>query len=669
MPDALATLRAALAAAWQPPPRLSVSEVAERHLWLSSEYSAAAGFARFDRYPYLREPIDRLGTDDPCRVVVFRGPIQGGKTIIGQAWLTDIITAHPGPTLWVTDTDGKAEIFSKKRLALMIRDAPGLRPLVADAKSRTSGNTLHFKTFPGGDIKLVGAQASTGLTSDTCRYAVIDEADDHRANLSSAGSSISLAMGRQTTYGDLAKTLIVSSPKVKGDSEIDSWHDRGNRCVFEVPCPECGVYQELRWRDEETKEYRLRWPAGRPDLARYVCPHCSAELENADKNRMLPHGRWVATHDGDPTIASYSLNALYLPVGSYSWPDMARQWDSATTRLKAGDTEEHRSFCNTRLAESYETPGDTLDPHALGRRVEDSWGEDAIPDGVRVVTTGTDVQDDRLETMVVGWGLGWEVWLLDYHVILRDPRDAECWRRHDELLRRRYTTEDGRTIPVGVACVDRGHLSQQVLEYTSRRRGVHAVKGVEGTPRDAVWDKRVRRGDRNKNKTAVYFAIRVVPAKDTLAAMLRTTAPGPRYVHIPRRLLDEHPDILDQLTSERRTSVRDRKNRRQVGWVKAVEGRPNEAWDCFVYCLAGAHSLTLGGLRLEAPPEEPGVEPGVHHSATEAPKVSNVAESQAEKQAPAPRSSQSEAKPLTRRQRMSQHETRPGRQDPRRWFG
>ena len=666
MSDALTSLRAALAAAWLPPPRLSVSEVAERHLWLSSEYSAEAGYIRFDRYPYLREPLDRLGTDDPCRVVVFRGPIQGGKTIIGQAWLTDIITAHPGPTLWVTDTDGKAEIFSKKRLALMIRDAPGLRSLVADAKSRTSGNTLHYKTWPGGDIKMVGAQTSTGLTSDTCRYAVIDEADDHRANLSAAGSSVALAMGRQTTYGELAKTLIVSSPKVKGDSEIDAWHDRGNRCVFEVPCPRCGEYQTLRWRDEETKEYRLRWPTGRPDLARYICERCGAELENADKNTMLPLGRWVATQDGDPTIASYALNALYLPVGSYSWPDMARQWDSATKRLKAGDTEEHRTFFNTRLAESYETPGDTLDPHALGRRVEPSWPGETAPEAVRIITTGTDVQDDRLETLVVGWGLGWEAWLLDYHVILRDPRDAECWRRHDEILRHRYTTPDGRTLPVGVACVDRGHLSQQVLEYTARRRGVHAVKGVDGTPRDAVWDKRIRKADRNKARAATYYAVRVVPAKDTLAAMLRVTAPGPRYVHIPQRLIDEHPDILDQLTSERRTSVRDRKGRRQIGWVKAVEGRRNEAWDCFVYALAGAHSLSLGGLRLEAPPEAAVSEQDARPKPEKIPKP---AEPQPEKQTPkAPVVAERDER-LTRKRRASHSETRPGRRDPRRWFG
>jgi phage terminase large subunit GpA-like protein len=670
MPDQLAQLRRALADAWQPPPRLSVSEVAERTLHLSSEYSAVAGTVRFDSHPYLREIIDRLHPDDPCRAVVFRGPIQAGKTIVGQAWLCDIITAHPGPTLWVTDTAEKAEVFSKKRLDLMVRDSPVLTELVADPKGRNASNTLKFKTFPGGDIKLVGAQSVTGLTSDTCRYAIIDEADDHRANVGGAGSSIVLAMNRQTTYGDQAKTLIVSSPKVKGDSEIDTWHDRGDRRVFEVPCPECGEYQPLEWRDPETGEYRLQWPKGQPELARYICRHCGCALMDADKNRMLPHGRWEPTTDeGDVTVTSYSLNALYLPVGSYSWPDMARQWESATTRLKAGDSEEHRTFCNTRLGESYQVPGDTLDTHALARRVEPAWSDDAIPDGVRVVSMGTDVQDDRLETLFIGWGLGWECWVLGYAVILLDPRDDEALRRHDALLRRKWTTESGRTVSVGVSCIDRGHLSQRVLEYTNRRRGVHAVKGTDGTPRDSIWDKKIRFGGKSRTRSAQWFSVRVVPAKDTIAAMLRVTQPGPRYVHIPTHVVEDHPDLLDMLTAERRVSPRDRKGRAKVAWLPVAAGRRNEALDCFVYALAGAHAMTLGGVSLESRRLPDGVDPGVHQAGQGEPKMANQPESQQEKPHSPATESQSETRNLTRRRRLSQAETRPGRSDPKRWFG
>jgi phage terminase large subunit GpA-like protein len=604
MPPAFdARITEAIRRAWAPPPALSVSQLAERHLILSPEYSKIRGPLDLDLYPYLREILDRLHPDDPIRTVAFRGHIQGGKTVVAMGWLSAIIAAFPAPTLWVTDTESKAELFSKKRFDLMVRDSPTLHERVADHKSRNKDNTLLRKTFAGGDLDIVGAQSASRLTSNTYRWVVLDEVDDHRENVSHAGSSIALAMGRTTTYGDLAKTLIVSSPKVKGASEIDTWHDRGDRRVYRVPCVRCGELQPLEFRspaDGGGYEYRLVWDKGDPSSVHYVCRYCGGTFVETDKPRILPAGEWTATTTAiDPTVTSYGLNCLYLPLGGYGWADLARQWESAMARLRAGDPDEHRTVINTRLAESYETPGDTLDAHALSRLVEPDWGE-RIPAGVRVITCGTDVQDDRIETITIGWGNGWEVWILDYNVILSDPRMADAWARHDDLTRREYLTADGRRLRPAATCVDSGFLPQRVLEYTQdrRRRGVYAVKGMD--LRGAIWDKKIRK-TRTKTKQGIFYAVRTVSAKDDLAAALRVTEPGPRYVHIPDRVLKLHPDFLRQLASERRVKTRDRRGRDQISWEKVTAHARNEAWDAFVYALAAAHSLTMGGLRLDAP--------------------------------------------------------------------
>lgn len=611
--DALAAMRLAVLDAWTPRPTLSVSEIASEYLYLSAEYSKGGGRLDLAARPFLREPMDRLGPEDPVQVVVFMGPIQGGKTVIGQAMLTAIICAWPGPTLWVTDTETKADLFSRKRFDLMVRDSPRLGELVADPKSRNKNNTVRRKVFKGGDVEFVGAQSASGLTSNTFKNVVVDEADDHKANVSYAGSSIALAMGRQTDYGDLAKTLIVSSPKNKGDSEIEAWHDRGDQREYRVPCPKCGEYQALRFRDRDEKtgalRYNLVWPPGHPDEARYVCPHCESAIANEDKNWMLPRGKWVATRPDlgeGGTITSYRLNALYLPVGSYSWSAMARQWESAIDRMKAGDHDELRSFVNTRLAETYEIPGDTMDPHVLRNLVEPDWPEDEIPAGVREITIGTDVQKHtRLESMVIGWGSGWEAWMLDYHVIRGDPSGDDVWRQHDEIAARVYYTEDGRRLRAKQINVDRGDQAQRVLEYTGPRfrKGIYAVKGIDGTPKDAIWDKTIRWHERAKRRVASYFVVRTVPAKDEVKRMLGVMDPGPFHLHIPERIILENPDLLNQLCAERRITKRDSKGQSQVGWVKIVEGRPNEALDTLVYNIAAAHCLAMGGSRfyLEAP--------------------------------------------------------------------
>ncbi|EGI00075.1 terminase, large subunit, partial [Pseudomonas amygdali pv. lachrymans str. M302278] len=49
-----------------------------------------------------------------------------------------------------------------------------------------------------------------------------------------------------------------------------------------------------------------------------------------------------------------------------------------------------------------------------------------------------DVQANRLEMMVVGWGEGMERWIVDFQVIMGDPSDDRTWLVLDEKLKERY---------------------------------------------------------------------------------------------------------------------------------------------------------------------------------------------------------------------------------------
>ena len=608
--DALARV---LGAAWIPRPHLHVSEIAERDLVLSREYSKEPGPIRLARTPFLREPMDCLSPDNPALTVVVMKPVQIGGTIVGQAFIASVVGYYPGPMLVVVDTDTKAEEFSKYRLDMMIRDSAYLRSRVAEAKSRNRDNTIKMKSFPGGYLKLVGAQAASGLTSTTFRYVLLDEADDHKANVSYAGSSVSLALGRQTTYDQMRKTLIVSSPKVKGDSEIETWFNRGDRRRYWVPCPRCGEFQVLQWRDPETGAYRLVWPASHPEEARYICAHCGAAWENRDKNTFLPAGQWRAERPdlGEAgTIASFALNALYSPVGMYSWADMARQWERATERVKAGDIEELRSFVNTRLAETFAEPGEQIDPNALANRLDPDW--DRVPAGVLCIVIGVDVQDNRLEAVTLGIGAGWELFVLSYNVILSDPLDQSTWTALDALVLRRWETEDGRTLRAAATCVDSGHRTQAVYDYARTRKkwGVRAIKGVGG-PGKPIWDKAPRKGGKVKY-LGQFFAIGTDTTKDKLHECLKVTLPGPKFLHVPARIPRTYPDWFEQLTAERRVNYRE-KGKEIRGWRPITEGRRNEVLDTMVYALAAAYSVQMGRpgffdprAAVEVPTTDPG---------------------------------------------------------------
>lgn len=607
--DARQRLALALCRTLRPTPHLLVSDIAREHLHLSPEYSKVTGRVNLDLYPYLREPMDRLTPDDPTRTVVFCGPIQGGKTMIGQAFLAAVVTHYPGPMLWVTSHDSKAEDFSKTRLDLMIRDSPLMRRLVADEKSRDKNNTIKLKRFPGGTIKLVGAQSVSGLTSDTIRFVVIDEADDHRENVSGAGSSIALAMGRQTSFGDMAKTLIVSSPKTAGASDVDEWARRGTDRRFEVACPACGTMQVMDPCDSDLKNWRLVWPKGDYSDVHYECsnPDCGAHWHENDKPRLLSSGKWSAPTNPNPdtSIESYRLNFLYLPLGLYSWERFARDWDNAVDRMKAGDMDELRSVINTRMARPFEDRGEGFDPRTISERLEPDWG--AVPDAVQLITMATDVQggesgQSRFETMWVGWGEGGEGWLLDYDVSYGELDQPEIWQRHDELRARTFDMRNGSRVCASVCFIDRGFEAQKVLAHTMRRAKyrTYAIKGVEGTAADAIITAVASRTNLRKVKNAPYYQVRTTAAKDAASAMLRITQPGPKFLHISDRLLAKIPNLLDMLASEQRHKVKGRDGKTRVHWDKKIESAPNEAWDLLCYCLAGRVFCELSGFRFRS---------------------------------------------------------------------
>lgn len=604
MTESVEVLKCAFRSAWKPTPHLAMSELAHRYLKLSSEYSKLTGPPNFDLYPYLVQPLDDLSPDNPARVVVLEAGIQSGKSLIGMGFVVGVITAYPGPVIWVTSHDTKAEEFSKTRLDLMIRDDETIKSLVSPENAKNKNNTIKLKRFPGGTIKLVGAQSVSGLTSDSIKYVVIDEADDHAENVGKAGSSIELAINRQSSFGDTAKTLIVSSPKVAGQSEIDNWRKRGTDRRWLIPCPHCGQFQELQPCDDNLKNWRLVWIKGDYSNVHYTCTECGGSIYDRDKARFMRQGRWSepTNNDADGTIESYWLNFMSLPLGTYSWTDFARQWDAAVDRMKAGDMDPMRTIINTRMARTFEDRGEAIDAHELQGRLEADW--QTVPDGVQLITMATDVQggvNARLETAWIGWGAQEEAWLLDYVVTPGEPSDPETWAAHDQLRQRLFSLDDGRRVPASVCFVDRGFSATEVLQYTLRRsrQRTYAIKGVDGTPSDAIITNLAARANLKKVKNAPYYVVKTCAASDAADAMLRTIQPGSRYLHIPEGLLKKVPNLLDMLTSEQRFKVRGKDGKVRVHWTKKREDLPNEAWDLLKYNIAARIFAVLSGFVFE----------------------------------------------------------------------
>ena len=125
---------------WQPPPRLTVSEWAERHRILSSESSARAGMFRLALAPYQREPMNSV-KDSSVQSITLMWASQTGKTECINNIVAYFICQDPSPILCIQPTLEMADTWSKDRLAPMIRDTPQLNKAVSPTKARDSGNT------------------------------------------------------------------------------------------------------------------------------------------------------------------------------------------------------------------------------------------------------------------------------------------------------------------------------------------------------------------------------------------------------------------------------------------------------------------------------------------------------------------------------------------------
>jgi phage terminase large subunit GpA-like protein len=547
-----------------PPPKLTVSQWADRYRRLSSEASAEPGIWRTDRAPYQRGVMDAVA-DDTVREIWVMKSAQVGWTEILNNVIGYHVAQDQAPMLLVQPTLEMAEAWSKDRLAPMVRDTPALSELIADPRSRDSGNTLLHKKFPGGHLTVAGANSPAGLASRPIRVVLFDEVDRYPASAGTEGDPVSLGKKRTATFWN-RKVLAGSTPTIKGSSRIEAGFESGDQRLYFVPCTHCGEMQRLVWS-------QVRWPDGDPAAAAYVCVACGAELGDADKAEMLRAGEWRATRESRG-IASFHISELYSPWST--WGEMAVAFLEAKKLPETLQT-----WINTSLGETFEERGDGVAAVGLAARRE-PYTAQSLPGGALVLTCGVDVQDDRLEASVWAWGRDEEAWLVEHQVLPGDPGSESLWADLDAFLNRPRSREDGRQMLIEATCVDSGgHFTQQVYGYCARRkaRRIWAVKGAGGFGR-LVFPKRAGRAGKT---SAQLYIVGVDTAKDVLFGRLkRVVEPGAGYVHFPASVDDVY---FDQLTAE--TMVyRVVQGRRMRSFKPKSAGARTEALDCFVYAYA-----------------------------------------------------------------------------------
>jgi phage terminase large subunit GpA-like protein len=610
----------------RPPRRVSVSEAAAEVVRIETP-GGYAGPWDPDLTPYMVEPMDTLKSRSH-EAVVFVSPARTGKTQgLLDGWLSHCVTSDPGDMGLYFSTQTLAHDYRKRRIERMHTHSPRIREKLS---TRAHDTTIEMVIYRNGMIVNLGWPTSSQLAQRDLRYVAMSDYDSFPDDISGEGNPFDLAKKRIQVAMSAGMALVESSPKrpiIAAQWNPDGPHEappvaggilplynRGDRRRWYWQCIDgCGGW----WEAPAIPRFD---PYSDPDeagaTAHVACPSCGHVYRQHDKRRLnASAGRtWVpegCSRDLDgaltgaprrSTIASYWL--LGCAASFQAWSSIVRNCVAAEREMNlSGDETAISATTNTDQGMPYR-------PRALANmrgveyleaRRDSTLERYHVPDGVRVIFATVDVQSNRFEVAIVGYGVGRERWIIDRYSLrktadgeLQDPGAyVEHWNvLVDKVVNATYRLPGGMQMRVRRVAVDSGGRAEKggEVKVTSRayewwrklrRDGlagrVWLIKGERRRSGPAVKKSYPDASGRSDRKSGArgdvpVLLLETTQLKDTLDLDLHRDAPGPGYLHIPGWISSDH---LAELSAEKREPD---------GWHKV--GKRNETGDLLVYADA-----------------------------------------------------------------------------------
>lgn len=566
------------------PPDFRLSEWARDHFRLSTEDSGEPG--KFEPIHFQEEILDSMGDHETEEVDCIKGAQIGWTTMlkIKQAFF---IVVRRWNQLCINPTIDMAMTYAKDRFAPMVRDVEILRALQTSGKSRDSNNTILHKNFQGIHITFAGANSPASLASRPVPCVDFDEPDRYPLSAGEEGDPTSLGIKRTARFPN-RKIVFGGTPTIEGRSVTQLREAQSDQRRWFVPCPECGARQIQRW-GERGVPGGVQWEPGRPGTARYQCSGCAALWTDSERWDVNALGVWHPTNPaGKPGRRGYHAWEVMYPGSS-----LEEIVDGFLEQKKT--PEKLQVWVNTTLGECWKRQvSDEIDANPLKARRRDYYQGQDLPEGPVLLTGSVDVQKDRLEVLIRGWGRGEECWGLEHFVILGDPTSPAPWEALDTHRARVWRTSHGIRIQVARWFVDSGNWTEHVYRYVEARRmeSVMAVKGRGGQGEPLTMPGRAK-----GHPKVPLVILGTDTAKDILNRRLSIQEPGPGYYHFPTTFSDRY---IEQLGSE----VRDARGR----WSPKAQGVLTEGLDLELYAHGALNSLNtdLDSLadRFDARPKD-----------------------------------------------------------------
>lgn len=576
-----------------PPKPLTISEFADEHYYLSAKNSGNPG--KWKTRPYQKAILDAVSDPRYWRVTVKKSA-RVGYTKCLNAVVSYHMAHDPCPMSLIQPTVGDAEEYSRDEIASLIADVPVVNKLFRGSKFRDGTNNLLEKHFPGGIFTLFGANSPGGFRRITRRIMLLDEVDGYPSDgAGKEGDQVALAINRTIDFWN--RCLVEgSTPTVDEYSRIDKSYNASDQQKRFLPCPHCGHMQYLRWKREDDS-YAFHWERGKPETVVYICESCNKGIQHKHKSEMDRNGEWRPTSQAeDPGHIGFHIWAAYSPQANATWTHLVRAFEQMSP-----DPLQYQTWVNTWQGEVWrDDAASRITTEGLMERREE-YGSGVIPDEkVLMLTLGIDVQDNRIEGTIWGWGAEPkddmkaepEGWMIKHVVIMGSYSSNDIWTEVDKLIAEQFDHPFGGKIKISTTLIDAsdGDHSDYVYDYTNSRRKYHvyASKGTgsQGKPPINRGTKTEYdfKGKARKSSATIYMVGTDIIKTRLMARLRHNRLPGPGCLHFPS---DTTGQFFDQLTSETR-KVHYLHGAPKYRWERR-KGAQAEALDASVYAYAALH--------------------------------------------------------------------------------
>ena len=524
--------------------------------------------------PYLRDIMNTF-TDKTTQITTVLKATQLGFTEAAVNICGYTIDRSPCRIMYVMPDEELAKDFSVDRLQKALKNTPNIATKLGNA-DRSKALVVRF---PGGFIRLSGANSPAKLASWPIPRVIMDEVDKFPQWTGREANPVSLVKERTKNW-PWRKILVGSTPTTEWGYVYKSYQESEAHYQYYVPCPDCGHYQLLIFKN-------LKFPTVINDqrLSRetyYECESCGCHIHDKDKLTMLRRGKWKADEELDykPKYVGFRINTLYSPWVKFA--DVAKEF----LRSK-DDPTALMNFVNSWLAEPWKSKTAEVKAKAvLDKRTTIHSG--IVPSETLILTGGVDRQQGYFYWVI-------RAWMPKMRSMKIANGSAATWDDLKTIMDQYWPVENSdRKMQVVLYAVDSGYETEDTYNFCQYSYGdIDVAIPVKGASQAlAGYYKRVNLQPTDKNRSwhrsMTLYEVDTNKIKDLI------------FYRMNKELGEEGCWMVDADTDEVYANMITAEQKVRDGdkevW-KLIGKKDNHYLDCEVYATVAAMVMNVQSLQ------------------------------------------------------------------------